>query len=247
LEEMKSIRQKGDSLQKFDFLQDLPGTVEDLFPPTDPTTRHFGLVALALVLIGNGYTDECHNLITPLSWPDDIHFAYGPSVYSNVSAEARSYATYVHCLVHRKEAFNMGEFGMMGFANANYWSSAVKTSPGVDLLPHAELLERVQTLASSQQYADSASVQDWCRDHGILLESSVEKPYFETRAVHELCATVLRQKGSDEKLKAFAEQVAESEIRILLSHALEKAGLGEGVDKASIEAPSEGVEGDSSL
>jgi hypothetical protein len=98
-----TIRATDERASRFDFLQDLPATIEELFPTTSssssPEERHFGLISLALILLGNGWTDECHNLVTPLSWPDDIHFAYGPSVYSQVSPEARSYATYVHSLV----------------------------------------------------------------------------------------------------------------------------------------------------
>jgi hypothetical protein len=103
-----TIRATDERASRFDFLQDLPATIEELFPLAttsssccccSPEERHFGLISLALILLGNGWTDECHNLVTPLSWPDDIHFAYGPSIYSQVSPEARIYATYVHSLV----------------------------------------------------------------------------------------------------------------------------------------------------
>jgi hypothetical protein len=196
---------------------DLSETVEYLFPATESVERrHFGLVSMALLLIGNGLTDECHNLITPLSWPDDIHFAYGPSVYHQVSPSARAYATYVHCLVHRREAFNTGEFGMIGFANANYWSAAVQRSPGVDALPHADLCKEVVKLSKQ---CSSPYVQDWYQRHF----SASRHDFFETRCVHELCATVLRD-DNDPTVREFAEQVVESEIRILLAHSLQKAG-----------------------
>ena len=99
LETLKSRR--SDETAKFDFMKDIAGTIETLFPhgETDSDQRHFGLISVALILLGHGLTDECHNLITPLSWPDDIHFAYGPSVYSQVSPSAKSFASYVHCLV----------------------------------------------------------------------------------------------------------------------------------------------------
>lgn len=212
LESLKAIRKQPPPL-----LEDLPALVETLFSPADAEKRHFGLVATALILIGNGFTDECHNLITPLSWPDDIHFAYGPSVYSQVSAEARAYATYAHCLVHRREAFNVGEFGMVGFANANYWSNAVVKSPGVDLLPHREIIANIRNLA--KQDADS---QAWAQQH------LTDESFFESRAVHELCARVLR--GQDDYLRDFAEKVAETEVGILLGNALQKAGFDATVD-----------------
>jgi hypothetical protein len=211
LESLKSIRKDPSPL---DLLQDLPATVETLFPPSsadDDEKRHFGLVATALILIGNGFTDECHNLVTPLSWPDDIHFAHGPSVYSQVSAEARAYATYTHCLVHRREAFNVGEFGMLGFANANYWSNAVAKSPGVSQLPHHQLVSEVRKLVQAEPGASNWAEQHLQDDH-----------FFESRAVHELCANVLK---GDVELQEFAEQVAETEVRVLLGHVLQKAGF----------------------
>jgi hypothetical protein len=143
LEELKGRRQsRGSPLEPW--LVDLPGTVDLLFPLPSSLgedgdsldRRHFGLISMGLVLIGHGNTDECHDLVTPLSWPEDIHFAHGPSVYSTVSSSAKAFATYTHSLVHRREAFHVGEFGMVGFGNADFWSNAVQGSPGVGTLPH---------------------------------------------------------------------------------------------------------------
>ena len=198
-------------------LNDLPSHIESLFPPTDTEKRQFGLVATALILIGNGFTDECHNLITPLSWPDDIHFAYGPSVYSQTSVDARALASYVHCLVHRKEALNLGELGMMGFANANYWSNAVAKSPGAALLPHRALVTHIRALAAKQASLQMQTPQEWANRY------LQDDTFFESRAVHELCFNVLR--GTSNELRDFAEHVAETEVRILLGHALQKAGF----------------------
>lgn len=206
LESLKALR----SSPSFDLLHHLPSTIESLFPPSDADKRHFGIVATALILIGNGFTDECHNIITPLSWPDDVHFAHGASVFADVSSEARAYASYVHCLVHRREAFNMGEFGMMGFANANFWSRAVSKSPGVHLLPYQEMVSEIRALA-----ATSVEAQDWVGLH------VPDDSFLESRAIHELCADVLREATP---LREFAERVAETEVRVLLAHALEKAG-----------------------
>ena len=207
LESLKTLRES----PALDLLHDLPSTVDSLFTPSDADKRHFGIVATALILIGNGFTDECHNIITPLSWPDDIYFAHGPSVYAHVSAEARAYATYVHSLVHRKEAFNVGEFGMMGFANANYWSRAVSKSPGVNLLPYKHLVSEIRALAA----LSSVEAQAWVTLH------VPDDLFLESRAIHELCANALRKTTP---LRDFAERVAETEVRVLLAHALQKAG-----------------------
>ena len=87
---------------------------------------YFGRIALALLLLGHGYTDECHNLVTPLSWHQDISFAHGPSLFNSVTPSVRAFASYTHSLVHRKEAFNVGEFGFVGFDNAEFWSKMVE-------------------------------------------------------------------------------------------------------------------------
>jgi len=201
--------------------------------------REFGRIAMALVLLGHGYTDECHNLITPMSWPDDIHFAHGPSTYGTTSVPARTFATYTHALVHRKEAFRQGEFGMIGFANANFWSNAVAKCPDDDdVLPQDELRDAVIGLSQRPQYVGVGSIQTWCQDHGLVSgDDASSNMYFESRAVHELCATALRlsqqtNAGSasdatteeDRKLISFAEEVVRDEIQILLLSALQNAG-----------------------
>ena len=236
LENLKSLREKTLSANSplRDVLLDLPSTLDSVLPQGDDEDhKYFGLISMSLLLLGNGYTDECHNLITPLSWPEDIHFAHGPSIYSQVSPAVQSYATYVHSLVHRREAFNTGEFGMLGFANANYWSNAFARSRGHNDLPHRELLQYVVTLA--QSFPSCEPVQSWCQQHSMIASSiNEEPPYFENRAVHQLCAKVLQQSSSDDDsdLRRFAELVSEGEVRILLGHALQRAGYD--VDKTKI-------------
>ena len=241
LDSMRNIRSK--TLQPSDpladVLRELPGSIEPLVmcPDGNEDHRNFGLIALALLLLGNGYTDECHSLVTPLSWPDDIHFGYGPSMYGKVSVEAQAYATYVHSLVHRREAFQIGEGGMQGFSNAMYWSNAAGRSRGVDTLPHYELFDSVVQISSDYGptgVSESESVQAWCTEHGFVPANNHENVFYENRAVHELCANVLRnnkEKDSDvesKRLQAFAESVAEGEVRIVLAHALRRAGFSVG-------------------
>ena len=151
---------------------------------------------------------------------------------------------------------------MVGFQNANFWGRSFANSPDWHRLPHKELLLRVDEL--SNQYADCPTVQAWCREHemsteiqdkqqrkisnedvcGNTADDEEEYYYFEPRAVHELCATVLRQgqqraetqsgtssnTGDDmnhdyQSLKEFTELLVESEIRIILAHALRNAGF----------------------
>jgi hypothetical protein len=226
-----------------DILKDLPATVNHLTTSSSsPEQGHFGRIALTLLLLGHGYTDECHNLVTPLCWPDDSHAAHdGPSMHHQVSPDVQAFATYTRCLVHRREAFNSGEFD----ANANYWFNAVQRTKDNSALPHSEWHSGIlQLLAASKEdyYADhDPQIQSWCQQHGfVVVESSGRRRqqqqqlptastffYFESRAVHELCAIVLRhpEENQHSPLRSFAEQVATQEVQILLRRALERAGI----------------------
>ena len=84
---------------------------------------------------------------------------------------------------------------MMGFQNANYWSSAVDRSPGKDSLPHGQLRQHVTTLA--KEFETSAAVQNWCTQNGLTKINDNDE-HFDARDVHQLCATVLRQNPKDE-------------------------------------------------
>jgi hypothetical protein len=210
-----------------EFLSHLPKSLEKfLNADCDGDARYFSLVAIALVLLGNGYTDEAHALVAPLSYPQKLPFGYDPSenAYSSVSEDARSYASYAHSLVHRREGPNVGEFRQTGFANARYWSSIVLCSPGADSLPGYEIRDAILELASSETFSHSPSVQQWIERHDVATQPADES-HFEARPLHELCETVLQQKESDQELQNFCQQAIEREVRILLAHALQKAGF----------------------
>jgi hypothetical protein len=70
--------------------------------------------------------------------------------------------------------------------------------------------------------------QEWCQER-IVEEGGPEDPeYWESRALHELCAQVtqstLESPGTPHGLKEFAEQASQVELRILLATCLERAG-----------------------
>ena len=199
-------------------LSDVAGTVASLTPngATSDQQQNAAL-SVALVLLGHGYTDECHDLATPFSWGDDTPFG-GPSLRSSASASVISSASYVHSLVHRREAHNVGEYGMVGYSNANYWSNAAHSSSGADTLPYAEMRRAI--LEASEQFGQGA--RDWCHER-IVEEGGDDAEYWESRALHEFCAQV-SQGSSDSDLRAFAEAACEVELRVLLRHCLEGAG-----------------------
>lgn len=181
--------------------------------------RNYSSLALALIFLGNGLQDECHDLITPLSWQEDTYFG-GPTLCSSVEGDVVALASYVHSLLHRREAFAMGEFGMIGFQNANYWASATKAREANDNLPYEEV--RREVLKVSKEYGDEA--KQWCNER-ILKEREGDENYWEIRSLHELCASVLRDENSFGEMKAFAERASEIELRVLLKCCLERAGF----------------------
>lgn len=215
----------------------LPATLQELFPEEDVDDdaaandqRAFGVISTALILLGHGLADEAHSLVTPYSWPSEIHFNHGRVRYAETGPAARAFASHAHSLVHRHEAFHVGEFGMQGWQNANYWSNAAAAAGqggGRDELPHADLFRCVSQVV--KEYQDTCpGAKAWALEHQIRPDST---HYFESRAVHELCAQAMRQseekKTDDDQFRSFAERVAETELRVLLAHSLQRAGFGD--------------------
>jgi hypothetical protein len=242
----------------------LPTTLKNLFGndsgdndnPQRQQQQAFGIIACALILLGNGCIDEAHSIITPLSWPEPVHFGYyfhsndrsdettssvsttAPQSqqqllqYSEIDEISKAYAMYTHSLVHRYEAFHVGEFGMSGWANANYWSSATAKSPAYEKsFPYADWF---RILDSAVKDCQDPYLTQWAQDHDIVADSAY---YFDHRAVHILCRNVMSsnnnccQKTTTRTTSVNAERIAELELRVALAHALTLAGF----DNCSIE------------
>jgi hypothetical protein len=77
-------------------------------------------VACGLLQLACGGLDECHALITPLSWDSPTLFGGEPVPGS----PARADATLLHHLVHLREGPLPGEFGT-GWNNSAYWASVL--------------------------------------------------------------------------------------------------------------------------
>eukprot|EP00551_Chaetoceros_affinis_P008209 CAMPEP_0203665474 /NCGR_PEP_ID=MMETSP0090-20130426/2681_1 /ASSEMBLY_ACC=CAM_ASM_001088 /TAXON_ID=426623 /ORGANISM="Chaetoceros affinis, Strain CCMP159" /LENGTH=366 /DNA_ID=CAMNT_0050529039 /DNA_START=356 /DNA_END=1456 /DNA_ORIENTATION=+ len=177
------------------------------------------MTSLALVFLGHGLADEAHDLITPLSWSEDTYFG-GPTLVSKADKEVVTLSSFCHALVHRREGWAHGEFGYIGWQNANYWSSATN-SRGTYTLPLSEVRQKV--LAIGEEIGGEA--KQWCEDH-IISEGGSDKSYWESRALHELCAKTSRDehKHDDSELRLFAQRAAEAELKTLLKYSLYRAG-----------------------
>eukprot|EP01084_Bolivina_argentea_P113431 202152_1 len=77
---------------------------------------HHARICRGLLYLSLNGIDECHNLVTPLSWPSYTSFG-GQPIYNSPSQQN---ACYAHALTHRREGQNIGEFGS-GWNNSNYW------------------------------------------------------------------------------------------------------------------------------
>ena len=223
LEQMREIREQNPLPSTNPLAQamamDVLGTVQKLAgPPCHQKGEdqiHYARIATALLLLGHQYTDEAHSLVSPLTWTQPTPFGYGPPVQTSDSVSA--VGSYVHALIHRREAFHESEFQMTGFGNAHFWASSTTRGPQVESLPLPTIRKTAYEIAS--RYPDSTKLQNWFKS---TLEANVDG--WEPRLVHDLCAHVMLQED-DEILRDFAERVAEAEVRVLLGHVLRKLGF----------------------
>jgi hypothetical protein len=211
----------------------------------DDNQEYMARIAIALLLLGHGYTDEAHCLVSPLSWPRETHFGYGPPVAfcledtndtddddQGINLAAASYA---HALVHRREGPNPSEFGRTGFQNADYWTG-VRSGGGEETLPVLAVQAAVQACAVKH----GPLAVEWCTE---AADNSVD---WEPRFLHSLCAEVVESSatvnastgttGTSGEASAapsvaeihvlghFAQDAAAAELKVLLGHTLQLAG-----------------------
>lgn len=240
-------------------------TSNDVNVPTlssNESRQQYAILALALILLGHGCADEAHDLVTPLSWSEPTHFGYihnpndnqsklptstqNSSILSSPSKNDRSIkamASYIHGLVHRYESFNVGEYNMNGYQNANYWTNTALSYAECSVIPFGTIRECVlQSVSlSTSTFSTSTCVQEWIQeriiDEGYSLDPSYHD-YWESRALHELCAKVItaRTQSSNapssssmseqelDELQNFAESAAEIELKVLVKECLESLG-----------------------
>jgi hypothetical protein len=177
----------------------------------------FARVAVALLLLGGGGADECHALVTPLSWPDGTSFGGPPVEGSAAAAEA----TWAHALVHRQEAFHVGEFGT-GWHNSAFWYGMASIS--------TEHTERMRALAVERASGD-AEREAWVRANlptpstwapkalnGLLNDALMD---MRIAGAHE---SIEEGKGKlTRSLHQFAQELALIELAALLDDCLAKA------------------------
>ncbi len=188
----------------------------------------YARVAAGLLLLGGGGADECHALVTPLSWPKPTSFG-GPPV---IDSEAVAEATYAHALVHRREAWHLGETfeceSVSGWHTSKFWYKRLER---YEL--GAKLQERARGLAfkaTGDQHKTRNQVNlAWC-------EKNLWKAWRPGKLDDALndALVMARQtpnRGSRASSKAafadFAAQLATIELEVLLDHCLERALVGD--------------------
>jgi hypothetical protein len=210
LSSLRNLRKPESIPSSIEPIMELSKTIEDLTLDT-PNSKENVILSLALILIGNGFADEAHDLITPLSWNEDTYFG-GPTLVQTVNNDIIAKASYVHMLLHRWEGFAMGEYSMIGYQNSNYWWQATM-SRQLSSLPLDDIRNIV--LQTSKKYGTEA--EDWC------IENVCE--YWDARVLSQLCATVSNDaSNSSSSLRSFAEKAAEMELRVLLKSCFDQAG-----------------------
>jgi hypothetical protein len=212
-----------------DLVRNVVGTIAALTGEQEQEQElleYWARCATALILLGHGATDEAHDLVSPLSWPNELPFAYGPPVA--VPEQVLTLASYVHALVHRREGPHPSEFGMTGFVNADYWAgSALRSPEGAEALPLEEIRTAILQLAATPSRQASPQVQQWVQTH--LAAQELAFPVWDPRILNELCANLQAAQtnaapADTAAIQEFAEQAVLAEIKILLKHALQTIG-----------------------
>jgi len=218
------------------WMNNVPGTISSLFKSSDdqlPQIQYdYTILSLSVCLLGHGYVDEAHALVTPYSWPEEIYTSYGPVRYSNSDAGVVSVATYIHSLVHRREGWNIGELGMIGWANADYWGASWSRP----YLQQADLQKQWKGPIAGVQSAiydlatKNAAGMDWLTQNLPELANENESNRelsWDPRALHRLCAQATKDDGetASDDLIDFAEKAVEAELHAILNHCVTLAGF----------------------
>lgn len=166
-------------------------------------------VAVALLLLGGGGTDECHALVTPLSWPDGTTFGGPPKPGSAAAAEA----TYAHALVHRREAWHPGEFGT-GWHNSAFWYGSVGRFAANVELQHEMRRQAFRAAQTDEEVAwcDKNLFKQWAPK---LLNGALNDAL-----VHAREASPAARSRSRVAFAEFAQRLALLELSVLLDHCL---------------------------
>jgi len=70
LEKLQKIRRS--EQPKYELFLDIPASIDNLFSSSTTESRHYGMIALGLLLLGHDYVDECHDIVLALSWPSSM-------------------------------------------------------------------------------------------------------------------------------------------------------------------------------
>lgn len=243
MQEMSSLRKRDACINPAnEWMADVPRAIDTFFNNNgmSPVQYDYGILALSIILLGNQYTDEAHNLITPYSWPEEIHTSFGPVKYSTADAGVVSVATYIHSMVHRREGWNIGELGMVGWDNANYWGGAwsrpFRSSDALRELWKEPLYEIQQSML---ELTSSGSVKKWCEENlpELFMNKNDFVDLWDPRGLHRLCAHVTKDDCVNNDLLEFSQETCRIEMNALLSLCVDKAGYAlptsENSDKAA--------------
>lgn len=178
--------------------------------------NHWARIATALIYLGHGYTDEAHNLIGPLCFPEGLPFYHGPAVITSDPVLAA--ASYVHALVHRQEGPCTSEYEMTGFDNADFWAGSSLRCGGEESLPLQSIRRAMRDLGQRSSQASA----DWVEQ--TLQSYTFEGQEWDPRPLTGLCAQVVTAAFCHPTLD-FCQQAALLEIRVLLDHALHHLGF----------------------
>lgn len=184
-----------------------------------------------LYLSRQGFADECHSLVTPLSWHDATLVGLGPP---NPGTEAEVVATFAHTLVHRWEGSHVGELNMMGYSNANFWGKATARRAGKTPSPETVPCDRIrQEMEGLLQLKDGGSMLGQLSPRAVAagrqwfqewIVTDLPGGGWEPRALNELGKALEMEHSENDPIAEFAAVANQLECNILIEHCLERAG-----------------------
>jgi hypothetical protein len=223
--------------------------LSDLAKSQHDTDNPFFQTAVGLLYLSRlGFADECHSLVTPLSWHDATLVGYGPPT---PGTPAEVVATFAHTLVHRWEGSHVGELNMEGYSNANFWGRATATRAQKNPDRAAECYRRIRQemeglLELSQGYLPVgagmklsseaiAAGREWLQE---WIASDLPQGGWEPRALNELGKKLEREHSEKDPIAEFGSVANQLECDVLIQYCLESAGY---------EVPVRRIQGMSSL
>ena len=177
------------------------------------SSLHHAQVTRGLLYLSMNGIDECHNLVTPLSWSS--YTSFGGKYIDN--SPANQNACYSHALTHRREGQYIGEFGT-GWNNSCYWFG--QTGKHKILFPKIAkyATDIVYNNHDQNKYKNNKQITKFLQSI-LVIKNKNNKQFdlqWDPQSFSNLCEKAVKQR--DNTLMSYCQDVANKEWRLLIDH-----------------------------